>query len=333
MFRLLAAVAALFTFIGGANAESAKPTLTIYTYDSFVASWGPGPLIEAAFEAECECDLEWIGLGDGATLLARLRLEGASTSADVILGLDTSLAAEAKETGLLAPHGLQPQGLTLPTEWTDRVFLPYDYGHFAFVYDSERIDSPPAGFEDLIADEGPLVILQDPRTSTPGLGLMLWVRRQFGERAGEIWEALRPRVVTVTKGWSEAYGLFLEGEAPMVLSYATSPAYHAMYDDTDRYRAAIFSAGHYPQVEVAARTAASDEPELAQRFLAFMLTPGFQRHIPAANIMRPVIDLADELPEEFRSLPVTPTLAPFSQEEVARNRRAWIDEWLEHLTR
>ena len=30
----------------------------------------------------------------------------------------------------------------------------------------------------------------------------------------------------MTQGWSEAYGLFLKGEADMVLSYTTSPAYH-----------------------------------------------------------------------------------------------------------
>src|SRR3546814_1326957 len=54
-----------------------------------------------------------------------------------------------------------------------------------------------------------------------------------------------------TKGWSEAYGLFLEGEAPMVLSYSTSPAYHMIAEDEDRYQAAGFAEGHYMQVEVA----------------------------------------------------------------------------------
>ena len=37
--------------------------------------------------------------------------------------------------------------------------------------------------------------------------------------------------MTVTKGWSEAYGLFLEGEADMVLSYTTSPAYHLIAEE------------------------------------------------------------------------------------------------------
>jgi hypothetical protein len=37
------------------------------------------------------------------------------------------------------------------------------------------------------------------------------------------------QTVTVTKGWSEAYGLFLKGESDLVLSYTTSPAYHMIF--------------------------------------------------------------------------------------------------------
>ena len=54
-----------------------KPVLTVLTYDSFVADWGPGPAIETAFEETCGCDLQFVAAGDGAALLARVRLEGA----------------------------------------------------------------------------------------------------------------------------------------------------------------------------------------------------------------------------------------------------------------
>jgi thiamine transport system substrate-binding protein len=42
------------------------PELTVYTYDSFVSDWGPGPAVEEAFEAVCGCDLKLVGAGDGA---------------------------------------------------------------------------------------------------------------------------------------------------------------------------------------------------------------------------------------------------------------------------
>jgi len=36
--------------LAGAAAAQDTPTLTVYTYDSFVTEWGPGPQVEAAFE-------------------------------------------------------------------------------------------------------------------------------------------------------------------------------------------------------------------------------------------------------------------------------------------
>ena len=34
--------------------------LTVYTYDSFVSEWGPGPLIEKVFEENYKIDLDLI---------------------------------------------------------------------------------------------------------------------------------------------------------------------------------------------------------------------------------------------------------------------------------
>ncbi|MBT8425409.1 MAG: thiamine ABC transporter substrate-binding protein, partial [Silicimonas sp.] len=80
-----------------------KPVLTVMTYDSFVSDWGPGPAVETAFEKICTCDLQFVAAGDGAALLARIRLEGARSEADVVLGLDTNLMAAADDTGLFEP--------------------------------------------------------------------------------------------------------------------------------------------------------------------------------------------------------------------------------------
>ena len=46
--------------------------------------------------------------------------------------------------------------------------------------------------------------------------------------------------MTVTPGWSEAYGLFTSGEADMVLSFTTSPAYHIIAEGDETKAAAIF---------------------------------------------------------------------------------------------
>lgn len=309
-----------------------RPELTIYTYESFVTEWGPGPAIAAKFEETCGCDVTFVGAGDGAALLSQLRLEGARSPADIVLGLDTNLTAEAADTGLFAPHDLQPQGLDLPIAWDDPVFLPYDWGYFAFVYDAERTPEAPASFEGLIASDLSIVI-HDPRSSTPGLGLLMWVKAAYGERAPEIWRGLAPRIVTVTPGWSEAYGLFLAGEVDMALAYTTSPAYHAISEDDDAKRAAIFGEGHYLQIEVAGMVQGSDQLDLARDFLRFMLTDDFQAVIPTTNWMYPARLPEAGLPAAFEALAVPDIPLLFSPEEARVLRDSALDEWLAALSR
>ncbi len=336
-FRALAGallMGALLALFGAAPAAQDKPALTVYTYDSFTAEWGPGPAVKQAFEAECACTLSFVAVEDAVALLSRVRLEGASSKADVVLGLDLNLVAEARATGLFAPHGAELGGLSLPLAWDDDLFAPFDYGYFAFVYDKTRLAAPPRSLAELLdADAATKIIVQDPRTSTPGLGLLLWLRTVYGAGHAEAWAKLRPRVLTVTKGWSEAYGLFLKGEAPMVLSYTTSPAYHLIAEQDERFAAAGFAEGHYLQVEVAARLASSDAPELAQRFLAFMVSPAFQNLIPTGNWMYPVIDLGGALPQAFQDLPKPEKVLLVPSAEVAARRKAWTNEWLEVMSR
>lgn len=330
MKRLLITLALLLPAFAPAQAE----TLTVYTYESFTAEWGPGPKVKEAFEKDCGCTLNFVSVTDGVAMLNRLKLEGAGTEADVVLGLDTNLTAEAKATGLFGPHGQDASKLKLPIAWTDDTFLPYDYAHFAFVYDTEKLKTPYTSLKALIDDEkGEKVILEDPRSSTPGLGFLLWMRSVYGDEAGAAWAKLKPRILTTTPGWSEAYGLFTKGEAPMVFSYTTSPAYHMVAENTARYQAMDFSEGHYLQVEVAGLIANSPEKALAQRFLAFMVSPGFQDAIPTHNWMFPVSDTSTPLPDAFGKLVKPAKTFLYSPEDVAANRRAWIDEWLNAVSK
>ncbi|WP_238719803.1 MULTISPECIES: thiamine ABC transporter substrate binding subunit [Nitratireductor] len=317
-----------------AAAQDAKDKVTVYTYDSFTAEWGPGPLVEKAFEAECACDLEFVSVADGVALLNRLRLEGDAGKADIVLGLDTNLVVDAKQTGLFAPHGIDTGDVSVPGGWDDEFFVPYDYGYFAVVYDGEAIQDPPASLKALVeGDSEDKIVIQDPRTSTPGLGLLLWVKSVYGEDAAAAWEKLAERVLTVTPGWSEAYGLFTSGEAPMVLSYTTSPAYHMIAEDTDRYRAAAFAEGHYLQIEIAGLTQKGAENPLARAFLSFMTGPAFQDVIPETNWMFPAGKTDKPLDPAFDKLVQPQESLLFSPEEVAENRDAWVDEWLAVMSR
>ncbi|HZT19935.1 MAG TPA: thiamine ABC transporter substrate binding subunit [Dongiaceae bacterium] len=326
MKKLLALVLFALTLAGAASAAEV-PVLTVYTYNSFVSEWGPGPQVKKAFEADCSCRVDFVGVEDGVVLLSRLRLEGAASKADVVLGLDTNLTAEAAATGLFAPHGLDTGRLRLPIAWKDRYFLPYDFGYFAFVYDKTRLKKPPRSLADLVEGDSPdKILIEDPRSSTPGLGLLLWIKQVYGDGAAEVWRKLKPRILTVSKSWDEAYGLFLKGEAPMVLSYTTSPAYHVIEEKKTQYAADEFPEGHYLQVEVAGLTAHAPHPALGRKFLQFMLSTRFQDIIPETNWMYPAAPTSTPLPAAFPRLPGKTLLIP--SDEVARHRKAWIDEWL-----
>ncbi|MEX3011568.1 thiamine ABC transporter substrate binding subunit [Hoeflea sp. TYP-13] len=303
--------------------------LTVYTYESFVSDWGPGPVVKKAFEAECDCTLNWVGIADGVALLNRLKLEGDNTKADIVLGLDTNLVTEAKKTGLFEPSGIDQSNVNVPGNWSDDIFIPYDFGYFAVVYDTDALDTPPASLKELVeGNPDEKIAIQDPRTSTPGLGLLLWVKSVYGDEAPEAWEKLKDRVLTVTPGWSEAYGLFTKGEVPMVLSYTTSPAYHMIAEETDRYQAASFDEGHYMQIEVAGLVKSSDDKELAGKFLEFMTGPSFQNAIPTTNWMFPAGKLSEPLPAAFGDLVKPKKTLLYSADEVSENRKAWVDEWL-----
>ncbi len=301
------------------------PVLTVYAPDYFTSEWGPGPKIEEAFEATCSCDLVY-SAGD---LLPRLLLEGQRTKADIVIGLNTDVTKKARETGLFAPHGQETGDLTLPIEWNDDVFLPFNYGHTAFIYDNTKISDAPTSFDALLnADDDLKIVVQDPRSSISGLALMLWVKAVYGDQAEEAFGKLAPKVLTVTKGWSESYGMFTDGEADMVLSYTTSPAYHIIAEGDETKSAAIFEEGHYFMTELVAQTANTEEPELAQAFMDFVLSEDFQGMIATANWSFPAKLEPEKLPDGFKKLNLPTKALFYSEDEAAALRDETLDEWL-----
>ena len=306
-----------------------QPTLTVYTYQSFASDYGPGPAIKKGFEAQCKCTLNFVAVDSAIGALRRIQLEGATTSADVLVGLDTSIAGEARATGLFGPHGIDLSGLTLPQKWTDDTFVPFDYGYFAFVYDSNKVKAPPASFEDLIKEPASFKIaLEDPRSDTPGLGLLLWIKAAYGDKAPEIWAGLKPHIATMARSWDDAYGLFLKGEADMALSYTTSPAYHAIEENKPNYAFAAFSEGHYPQVEVAAMLKSSKQQALGKQFLAYLTSAAAQKVIPTTNWMYPVRDIGADLPAAFNTQAKPAKVLTLDEATITANKAKWIDEAL-----
>ena len=309
---------------------AADPEFTVYAPEYFASEWGPGPKIEAGFEAICGCDLK-IVTGD---VLPRVLLEGDKTRADVVIGLNSDVTLRARESGLFAPHGQDVTELTLPVEWTDPVFLPFNWGETAFVYDETRLQTAPASFAELLdAPDDLKIVIQDPRSSISGLAMLLWVKSVYGDDSRAAWEKLKPKILTVTQGWSESYGMFTSGEADMVLSYTTSPAYHIGAENDRTKHAAIFPEGHYFMVELSAQLKGTDQPELAQQFMDFVVSPEFQGMIAEANWSYPAKLPADQQPESFRDLPRPEKTILLDEKQAEALRKPALDEWLSVFAR
>jgi ABC transporter substrate-binding protein (ThiB subfamily) len=244
------------------------------------------------------------------------------------------IKAEAKEFALAEEIFTPYDSPALKSIDADLIFdktlhvLPFDYGFFSIIYDSQTISTPPTSLEDLTAPEyAKKLIIMDPRTSSPGLGFLLWTIAVYGDSYPEYWERLKPSLLTVTDGWDTGYGLFTNGEAPMVLSYTTSPAYHVEYEDTTRYLAAMFPEGHYLQIEGAGIVNGAEHADLARLFIDYLLGEDAQRVIPLTNWMYPT-NSTIELPKSYEYAPRPEHMLTMSSSTITDS----LDDWLKTLT-
>jgi thiamine transport system substrate-binding protein len=294
------------------------PELVIYTYDSFVAPEGLGPAIFPIFEKQNRCRVRALASGDGAQILTRLELDArrGKPTAQLVVGIDQPLWERAKpwleSWGNWSPNGYSRLSSELKIE---QGFLPYDYGVLALMADQDVLRElglkAPVSLSDLLNSEWKRnIILQDPRTSTPGLAFLLFTRSVFGNSVWDFWKKFRSQWLTLTPGWDKSYGLFLKKEAPLVWSYLTSQAYHEEHGDKNdskrRYSAVIFQEGQPVQIEGAAWVKggirSSQERDLAKKFLEFLITPEVQKLIPQKTWMMPVQKNV-VLPKSFKNLP------------------------------
>ncbi len=315
---------------GCAQQQAQGSELVIYTYDSMVSEYGLGPKVIPKFEAKCNCKVKMVAKGDAGQVLNSVILEKSSPKADLVIGIDNSMAAGAIEKGVLGKFtpsniSIVPRELLFDSEG---YITPYDYGYFAFIYDSNKIKSGLDSFDSMLDSRlEKKIAIQNPRTSSPGLGLLLWSVAVYGDPGyREFWKKFRPNVLTVTAGWDESAGLFGSGEVPIYLSYTTSPPYYVQFEDKQNYLAASFKEGHYAQIEGIAIVKGAKNRRLAEEFIEFSLTEDFQDEIPLNQFMFPVnqgVKLPDSYiyaPKPVKQLQLEPKLVKDKQEE-------WILEW------
>ncbi len=319
------------------STQSQQPAqLTVYCYDSFASDWGPGPIIAENFEKEYGIKVNLEAPGDAVTVMTKAIMEKAAPRGDVIIGLDNNLLTRALSEDILSPY--KPEGISGVAENLiyDKSFhlVPFDWGFFALCYDTETLTDPPRSLTELTDPRfKDSVVLMDPRTSTPGMGFLLWTIDAFGEDGWKsYWEQLAPNILTISDSWSTGYGLFTAGEAPLVLSYSTSPAYHVQWEDTTRYQALMFEEGNYIQIEGMGILKGTANREAAEKFIDFMLTEESQNTLAMSNTMFPVVS-STPLPPSYDYALKSDKPLMLSDELIEANSERWIREWVETVSR
>ncbi|WP_068134972.1 thiamine ABC transporter substrate-binding protein [Limnochorda pilosa] len=336
-------VLALLLALAPAAWTQGKPQVIVYTYDSF-ASWGPGKFIEERFEAQYDADLVLVAPGDSAEMLSRLiqEQEAGVRRADVFIGLADSDLPRALSRNLFEPYdparipnlaGVPDDLMTDPSGHV----LPFDHGYVTLVYNKEKLapDQVPTSFEQL-ADPRfrRSLIAIDPRTSSPGHAFLLWTIARYGDPGYlEYWERLLPNLLTIAGGWSEAYDMFLNGEAPMVVSYSTDTAYSVLEEGTDRQQVLLLDGEGYRQVEGMGVVRGTAQPELAHAVLNLVLSPEVQSRIPTTNWMFPVSTAAEPDETWSRHAVQPPHPVSIAPEEIQANNARWLREWARVVSR
>ena len=346
---LVAALAALAAILAGSLPAAGQPeTLTLMTHDSFYL---PDAVIEA-FEAEHGVRLEVLPSGDAGAMVNQAILTADRPLADVLYGIDNTFLSRALEAGIFEPYESPALEAVPPDLVLDpgHHVTPIDTADVCLNIDREAfVDGAlplPDDLRDLLdpalADQ---LVVENPATSSPGLAFLLATIATFGEDPETGWQAywsgLRDNGVQVAAGWEEAYyggfsGGSGEGDRPIVVSYASSPAAEVVFGpdpEADESPTAALEAGCFRQVEFAGILRGTDQPELAAALIDHLLAPETQAELPLAMYVYPArSDVA--LPEVFTRHARRPA-APVAMdvEAIAAGREAWIRVWTDIVLR
>ena len=309
-FLIFACLSQAALFARGKKEAAPAPApageVVIYTYDSFISEWGPASELARLFKEKTGIDCTFIDAGDGAQIISRVILEKENPRADLVIGFDNNRMSLVRSSDAFEAYkpanadAIIPKELRLDDGW---LATPYDWSFFAMIYDSESSVPEPRSLAELANPAyRKRIILMDPRTSTPGSGFVAWTLAVFGEACGDFWRALKPNILALAPSWSTGYGLFTAGEAPLVVSYITSPAYHIENGEGSRFRAARFDNGYPMQIEGAALVRGAKNADNARLFLDFLISEEAQSVLPLTQWMYPV-NARVKLPASYGAQP------------------------------
>lgn len=344
-FAILCGTVLLLVLAACAPAAPAGPrTLTVMTHDSFAVS----EEIVAAFEAEHNADVVFLKVGDAGEATNKAVLAGDQPLADVFYGVDNTFLSRALDGDIFETYA-SPLLADIPDEFEldpEHRALPVDYGDVCLNYDiayfEENNLAPPANLVDLLKPEyAGLLVVENPATSSPGLAFLFATIGHFGE-GGYLgyWEGLMANDVRVVNDWETAFYTEFSrwgGERPIVVSYSSSPPVDLIFAEEPMetpVTAAVVSDGScFRQIEFVGILKGTQQRELAEVWVDYMLSIPFQEDLPLQMFVFPVNPDA-KLQTEFIDFLVEPDMTAFvSPEDIALHREEWIAAWTDLVLR
>ncbi|RXZ45679.1 thiamine ABC transporter substrate-binding protein [Crenobacter cavernae] len=318
----------LLLAVGAIHAQAAE--LRLMTHASFEL---PKPLI-ADFERQAGVKLTVIKAGDAGEMLNKLILTRANPIADVVYGIDNTLAAKAVKAGVLDAAPTVKTAYALPGG-----LAAIDYGVVTLNVDKAWFAKNKKALPRTLAELATpaykdLFVVQNPATSSPGLAFLVATVDAMGEEAAFAWWAkLRDNGLKVAKGWSEAYYTDFSkngGARPIVVSYATSPAAEVFYGKeklNDAPTASLPLPGaSFLQVEGAAPVKGGREPAAARRFVAWLQSAPVQKALQTGMWMYPAVP-GTTLAPVFRFAPQPAGVKPVDAAKIDENAQRWVTRW------
>ncbi len=325
------------------------------THDAFAMSDD----VKAAFEQQNNVTLNILMSGDAGTMVNKAILAKDAPLADVMYGVDNTFLSRALDAGIFEPYQ-SPALAAIPDEFKvdpqNRV-SPVDFGDVCLNYDTTAFNGAtpaPTTIMDLIDPQyKDKLVVENPATSSPGLAFVLATVARFGDRArrhghselaqrrypysgSPYWQQLRANGVLVSNDWEDAYynqfsGGAGEGDRPIVVSYATSPAAEVVGASPapETPPTANIDDGCFRQIEFVGLLAGA-RPEakpLAQKWIDFMLSRQFQEDMPLNMYVLPV-DPGAAIPDVFTQTGAQathPIEMPYQQ--IGQIRDQVIQEW------
>ncbi len=318
-----------------ATAATDSKTLTVVTHDSFAIS----DELKKQFADDTGYTVTYVAPGDGGALVNQLILTKDSPLGDVVFGIDNTFAGRAIKAGVVVPYtapDVSASAAALKPDDSGRL-TAIDFGDVCVNADKKWFAAKnlalPATMNDLTKPEySNLLVVENPASSSPGLA---WLTATVGAQGDpgyvDYWTALKGNGVKVVKGWTEAYstefsGSSGKGSKPLVVSYATSPAFEVPKGAKQSNTTALLDTC-FRQVEYAGVIAGAQNEVGARKFIDFMLTKQVQADIPDQMYMYPA-DTSVELPKDWVSFaPLATKPLNVSPEIISAQRDAWIKQW------